>query len=74
MEQGFYFFPLFWMYALFVDPSHSFAIAAIYTASRAIYPFVYGAKVPMIVLFSTVPGYMVNMYLLFGLVNELFLS
>lgn len=71
IEQGFYFFPLFWMYAIFVDPSQSFAVAVTYTASRALYPFVYGAKKPMLVLISTVPGYMVHIYLLIGLTKEL---
>jgi hypothetical protein len=68
-EQGFYYLPLFWMHALFVDPTNSFTIASIYTASRLIYPFVFGAKRAMIILVSTVPGYLVNSYLFAELVR-----
>lgn len=65
IEQGLYFLPLFWMHALFVDPTESFAIAAFYTASRAIYPLVFGNKIsPVLILISTVPGYAVNLYLM----------
>jgi hypothetical protein len=69
LEQGFYHLPLFWMHALFVDPTNSFTIAAIYTASRFLYPFVFGAKRAMIILVSTVPGYLVNTYLFAALVR-----
>lgn len=68
-EQGFYYLPLFWMHALFVDPTNSFAIAGIYTGSRLLYPFLFGAKRSMIILVSTVPGYLVNSYLFAALVR-----
>lgn len=63
MEQGFVFLPLFWLHAIFVDPSHSLTIASVYTASRLIYPFVYGAKQAMLLAASTIPGYAILMYL-----------
>ena len=64
IEQGFCFLPLFWLHALFVDPSVSLTIATIYTVSRAIYPFVFGAKIPLLLALSTAPGYAVVIYLL----------
>ena len=63
MEQGFIFLPLFWLHAMFVDPSHSLTIASAYTASRLIYPFVYGAKRAMLLALSTMPGYIIITYL-----------
>jgi spore maturation protein SpmB len=35
----------------------------VYTASRLIYPFVYGAKRAMLLALSTVPGYIIMTYL-----------
>ena len=70
IEQGFCYLPLFWMHALFVDPSHSFAISATYTASRLLYPFLFGSKQGMILILSTFPGYVVNIYLLVALLRE----
>jgi hypothetical protein len=69
MEQGFIFLPLLWLHATFVDPSLSFTIAAIYTISRLIYPFVYGAKRAMLLAVSTMPGYLIISYLFVTLVR-----
>ena len=63
MEQGFIFLPLLWIHAIFVDPSRSLTIASVYTASRLIYPFVYGAKRAMLLALSTIPGYIIMTYL-----------
>ncbi|GAX18302.1 hypothetical protein FisN_23Hh195 [Fistulifera solaris] len=62
MEFAVMFLPLYWMHAVFVDSSQSFTIACIYSASRAIYPFVFPMK-GFFVLFSTIPGYIVIFYL-----------
>lgn len=72
LEQGLYYLPLFWLHALFVDPTKSFALAAIYTASRALYPFVFGKRQPVLILLSTVPGYLVNAYLFIELSKSVF--
>ncbi|KAI2513814.1 MAPEG-like protein [Fragilaria crotonensis] len=69
MEQGFIFLPLLWLHAAFVDPSISFTIAAIYTISRLIYPFVYGNKRAMLIAVSTMPGYFIISYLFVTLVR-----
>lgn len=65
IEFAILFLPLMWMHALFVDPSQSFWICAIYTASRSSYPIFYmRAK---LLLLSTVPGYLIYTYLFFEL-------
>merc|ERR1712224_310694 len=69
VEQSIAFLPLFWLHAVFVDPSQSFTIALIYTISRAIYPIVF--ILPFGWLFvSTLPGYMVLSYLIYELNNK----
>jgi len=71
LEQALIFLPLFWMHALFVDPTKSWAIAAIYTASRGIYPVVFLAAfngMPGIIALSTLPGYLVTIYLFYQIV------
>mmetsp|Transcript_21800 Transcript_21800/g.36011 ORF Transcript_21800/g.36011 Transcript_21800/m.36011 type:complete len:157 (-) Transcript_21800:706-1176(-) len=70
LEQGLYYLPLFWLHALFVDPTNSFTIASIYTASRAVYPFVFGRKPALVILISTVPCYLVNAYLMVQLLRN----
>lgn len=62
IEFAIVFLPLYWMHAVFVDASQSFIIACFYSASRAIYPFVFPIK-GMFILFSTIPGYLVILYL-----------
>lgn len=70
LEMGFLFLPLFWIHALFVDPSQSFTIAALYTFTRALYPFVFwSAKIPLL-LCSTVPGYLIYAYLLLSVAHS----
>lgn len=66
VEFAIVFLPCLWLHAIFVDPSQSFTCCAIYTASRALYPFVFVMKMPTI-LFSTVPCYLVKGYLIFQL-------
>jgi hypothetical protein len=54
-----------WMHALFVDPSISFWICLVYTASRSYYPIAYLRG--SFVLLSTAPGYLVYGYLFYEL-------
>lgn len=63
IEFAILFLPLLWIHALFVDPSESFTICAIYTASRALYPVVF-PKIPNLFL-STGPGYVIYAYLMY---------
>ena len=68
LEQALIFLPLFWLHALFVDPTQSLIIATIYTVSRGIYPLVYLAALrgfPGMIGVSTGPGYLVTMYLFY---------
>ena len=68
LEQALIFLPLFWMHALFVDPTQSLTIAAIYSISRGIYPIVYMAALhgnPRMIGLSTAPGYLVTIYLFY---------
>lgn len=62
VEQAIVFLPLMWLHALFVDPSQSFTICAIYTATRSYYPILFPAKPPLVAL-STIPGYVILIYL-----------
>jgi hypothetical protein len=64
LEFAILFLPLLWIHAVFVDHTQSFTICALYTASRALYPIVFGMGLPWIGL-STIPGYLVYFYLLF---------
>lgn len=63
IEFAILFLPLYWIHAIFVDPSQSFRIAALYTASRAWYPFAYNKRNVLWLLTSTVPGYTIYLYL-----------
>lgn len=68
LEQALVFLPLFWLHALFVDPTKSFQISLIYSMTRAIYPVVFWATFsgsPGALGISTVPGYLVTMYLFY---------
>lgn len=62
MEQALAFLPLYWIHALFVDPSLSLSIALAYTFSRVLYP-IFFYYYPPLVLLSTVPGYSICCYL-----------
>lgn len=69
VEQAIVFLPLLWMHALFVDPTHSFTICALYTSSRCIYPIVFFMNPPALLL-STGPGYAVLIYLIHQLTSK----
>jgi hypothetical protein len=61
--------PLMWIHAIFVDPTRSFTICAVYSAARVIYPVVFMYGLPAIFL-STTPGYLVIGYLFAQLVSN----
>jgi hypothetical protein len=65
IEFAILFLPLMWMHALFVDPSISFWICLVYTASRGIYPITYFQG--SLILLSTAPGYLIYAYLFYEL-------
>ena len=77
LEQALVFLPLFWMHALFVDPTQSLMIATIYSITRGIYPIVYlmafTGHLSMIFL-STAPGYLVTVYLFYKIASEFVFS
>lgn len=70
IEFAIVFLPLLWLHALFVDPSQSFSICAIYTASRSLYPVMFLLNKPPSIFLSTVPGYAVLTYLFVQLIVE----
>ena len=70
IEFAILFLPLMWLHALFVDPSQSFFICAIYTASRSLYPILFLLSKSHSILFSTVPAYAVLLYLFFQLIRQ----
>jgi hypothetical protein len=63
VEYAILFLPLLWLHALFVDPTQSFTICALYVLFRSYYPLVYQCGFKL--LWSTVPGYLVLGYLFF---------
>lgn len=68
LEQALVFLPLYWIHALFIDPTKSLQISLVYTITRAIYPFVFMANfktIPGVLFISTVPGYVVTFYLFY---------
>mmetsp|Transcript_17732 Transcript_17732/g.48261 ORF Transcript_17732/g.48261 Transcript_17732/m.48261 type:complete len:154 (+) Transcript_17732:118-579(+) len=71
-EWALMFLPLMWMHAVFVDPSKSFLICAIYSFFRVVYPVLFINGV--LVLLSTFPNYMVILYLSYNLVTEVALA
>lgn len=73
LEQAIAFLPLLWLHALFVDPTLSFNICAIYTLTRSYYSIVFAMRVPMVFL-STLPGYAVLFYLLHQLTFKFLLA
>jgi hypothetical protein len=70
VEWSIIFLPLLWMHALFLSdgPSQSWIICLLYTASRAIYPLVFGSNVYPGVLWSAFPNYIILYYMLWRLV------
>jgi hypothetical protein len=71
VEQAIVFLPLLWMHAVFVDPSQSLPICAIYTATRSYYPLVFNS--PKIVL-STAPGYITLGYMIYEISSKFALA
>jgi hypothetical protein len=68
VEFSVVFLPLMWMNALFVDPSISFRICLIYTASRSYYPIAFLSRsTGSLILLSTAPGYLIYAYLFYEL-------
>jgi hypothetical protein len=71
VEYAVVFLPMMWLHALFIDPSKSFTICALYVLFRSYYPFVYQSGFKL--LYSTVPGYIIVSYLLIELTRAAFL-
>lgn len=65
LEFSIVFLPLMWLHALFVNPDQSFTICALYTFFRSYYPvaFMMMKTFPYSLFFSTVPGYLVLIFL-----------
>lgn len=61
-EFAIVFLPLYWMHAVFVDPTQSWMIALLYTVTRSIYPLLM-LYFPTYIVVSTVPGYVILAYL-----------
>ena len=61
-EFAIVFLPLYWMHAVFVDPSQSWMIALLYTVTRSIYPLLM-LYFPNYIVVSTAPGYVILAYL-----------
>ena len=61
-EFAIVFLPLYWMHAVFVDPTESLWISVLYTSTRALYPLLM-LYWPTYIIISTLPGYMVLAYL-----------
>lgn len=62
-EFAIVFLPLYWMHAVFVDPTQSWMIAVGYTATRSIYPLLMLYQ-PTKIVICTVPGYLIMFYLM----------
>jgi hypothetical protein len=73
VEFAIAFLPLMWLHAIFVNPSQSFTICAIYTATRSYYPIVFQMKAPALLL-STIPGYAISAYLVHQLTSKVALA
>lgn len=76
LEQSLVYLPLYWLHAIFVDPTHSFTIAMIYAISRVIYPLLYLANFSGYrgaIGLSTAPGYLVTLYLFYKVLFEFLL-
>jgi hypothetical protein len=72
IEQGFVFLPLMWLHALFVNNTQSLSICLAYTSSRMLYPIVFISRrrFDSYILISTLPGYLVLLYLWCTIVLE----
>ena len=69
VEFAIVFLPLLWMHALFVDPTQSWSLSLCYTAFRAPYPLLFSKGLPHLFL-STVPNYLVIMYMTASLIKN----
>ena len=69
LEFSIVFLPCMWLHALFVDPSQSLLLCTMYAACRLPYPFIYlyGSH-PLYILVSTIPCYLIKIYLVWMLV------
>ena len=63
-EQSVLFLPLFWMHAMLCSPSQSWAIALVYSLTRGSYPILFLSKSKFTVLLSTIPGYLILVFLM----------
>jgi hypothetical protein len=66
------FLALLWLHAVLVSPLSATVAGAVYVAARMGYPFAMGRKlgrgIPGLILASTVPGYLVLVWLIGGLI------
>ena len=69
LEQAICFLPIYWMHALWVDPTQSWNLALAYTIFRAVYP-VFFLYAPFLVLVSTVPGYLICLYIYYQVLTQ----
>lgn len=69
VELALVFLPLYWLHAIFVDPTRSRTIALVYTGARALYPLLMLYR-PIWILVSTGPGYVVILYLMWELATK----
>ena len=72
-EQALIFLPLYWLHAIFVNPSQSLLIGVVYAVLRAIYLplFIMNLKgYPGAVGLSTGPGYLVTGYLFYQVATK----
>ena len=76
LEQALCFLPTYWLYSLFITTDYAFEIACIYGTTRLIYPFLWlwKGKFGSPVFLSTVPGYIVLMYMFWPLIQLTFLA
>jgi hypothetical protein len=73
IEFAWFFLSLLWIHALFVDPTQSFRLAALYTFFRSYYPLVFAKGFPLLLL-STVPNYIVGIYMIYEIVTKFVLA
>lgn len=56
------FLVLLWAHAVFVSATTATIVGGIYVASRALYPFVWTARMKGTILIATLPGYLMVLY------------
>ena len=67
LEQAVAFLPLLYAHTMLIDPSQTLQLSAVYSAFRAMYPFLFLSKKYVAVLISTIPGYCVQSYMAYNL-------